>query len=92
MTDRRTESSPGRRAWAFVKRHWTWAIVLAAAFYVYRHYSGEAIPRTYLIDRQGRIRYAHEGLLLKGALRDALATLVAEQVSDDAPVGSQVDR
>ena len=31
--------------------------------------------RTYVIDKQGRIRYSHSGVLLTWALRDALETL-----------------
>jgi len=43
-----------------------------------RHFPGEVVPRTYLIDKRGRIRYAHSGVILKWALDDALATLVEE--------------
>jgi len=44
----------------------------------YRHYSGDTIPRTYLIGRGGTIRYVHEGVILKGALRNALQALVTQ--------------
>ncbi|MFB6273456.1 MAG: TlpA disulfide reductase family protein, partial [Salinibacter sp.] len=43
-----------------------------------RHFPGEVVPRTYLIDKQGRIRYKHSGVLLKWALDDALETLAGE--------------
>jgi len=39
---------------------------------------GRVVPTTFLIDRQGRIRFRHEGLLLAGALRPALAALSSE--------------
>jgi peroxiredoxin len=43
-----------------------------------RHFPGEVVPRTYVIDKQGRIRYSHSGVLLKWALGDALETLAGE--------------
>jgi len=43
-----------------------------------RHFPGEVVPRTYLIDRQGRVRYEHSGVILKWALDDALEALVDE--------------
>ncbi len=43
-----------------------------------RHFPGTTVPRTYLIDRRGRIRYEHSGIILKWALDDALETLVNE--------------
>jgi peroxiredoxin len=36
------------------------------------------VPRTFVIDRRGRIRYTHSGLLLPGRLQPMLETLVAE--------------
>lgn len=42
-----------------------------------RHFPGSAVPRTYLIDPQGRIRYSHTGLWMASSLRDAI-----EQVQD----------
>lgn len=38
----------------------------------------QAVPRTVVIDRQGRIRYRHTGLLLKGRLKIVLDELTAE--------------
>ncbi|PEN14166.1 cytochrome C biogenesis protein [Longibacter salinarum] len=43
-----------------------------------RHFPGNTVPRTYLIDREGQIRYEHTGLILKPALRDAIEDLLAE--------------
>ena len=43
-----------------------------------RHFPGDVVPRTYLIDKQGRIRYEHEGVLLKWALDDAIERLLSE--------------
>lgn len=37
-----------------------------------------SVPRTYVIDRLGRIRYEHVGLLLKGSLEPVLEELAAE--------------
>lgn len=39
----------------------------------------EVLPTTFVIDRRGRVRMRHEGLLLEPALRPALRALVAEQ-------------
>ncbi|WP_412069148.1 TlpA family protein disulfide reductase [Rubrivirga sp. IMCC43871] len=37
------------------------------------------LPTTFVIDRSGRVRMRHEGLLVEPALRSALRTLVAER-------------
>ncbi len=41
--------------------------------------STAVLPTTYVIDRAGRVRMRHEGLLLSPALRPALKTLVRER-------------
>jgi peroxiredoxin len=46
-----------------------------------RHFPGTAVPRTYLIGKEGRIRYTHSGVILKWALDDALEDLVHETPS-----------
>lgn len=46
---------------------------------VARQYDGgRVVPTTFLVDRAGNIRFRHEGLILAGALRPALAALAAE--------------
>ena len=44
----------------------------------HRQFPGSVVPRTYLIGKNGRIRYEHSGVILKWALDDALETLVDE--------------
>lgn len=39
------------------------------------------VPRTFIIDRQGEVRFEHTGKLLTGDLRPVLETLVAEPAS-----------
>ena len=40
-----------------------------------RHFPGEAVPRTYVIDRNGDIRYTHTGFLPKSTLNRVLRRL-----------------
>ena len=47
-----------------------------------RHFPGTAVPRTYLIGKQGRVRYTPSGVILKWVLDDAL-----EQLVEEAPSG-----
>lgn len=52
---------------------------LASQRVAYRDYgTGTSVPRTYVIDKWGRIRYEHTGLLLKGALAPVLDELAGE--------------
>jgi peroxiredoxin len=49
----------------------------------YRKYGQTTtVPRTYVIDKRGQIRYRHTGLLLKGALKPVLEQLTAEPAPD----------
>lgn len=41
--------------------------------------SAHVVPTTLLIDRQGMIRFRHEGLIMPRALRPAIVDLVAEE-------------
>jgi peroxiredoxin len=41
----------------------------------------QAVPRTFVIGRQGRIRYRHTGLLMKGRLKIVLDELTAESTA-----------
>jgi len=46
---------------------------------VARLYGGiHTVPTTFIIDREGNIRYRHTGLLLKGALKSALDELIED--------------
>jgi peroxiredoxin len=52
---------------------------VASRAVAYRKYGqSTTVPRTYVIDKQGRIRYQHTGLLLKGSLEPVLKELIAE--------------
>ena len=52
---------------------------VASRSVAYRKYGQTTtVPRTYIIDKRGRIRYQHTGLLLKGALEPVLEALTAE--------------
>jgi peroxiredoxin len=44
----------------------------------YQHFPGDAIPRTYLVDRQGRIRFEHTGFIVPSALESGIEALLAE--------------
>ncbi len=56
---------------------------VASRAVAYRKYGqSTTIPRTYVIDKRGQIRYRHTGLLLKGALKPVLEQLSAEAGSD----------
>lgn len=49
----------------------------------YRKYGRTtAVPRTFVIDRRGQIRYRHSGLFMPGTLQPMLKTLVAEPGPD----------
>jgi peroxiredoxin len=52
---------------------------VASQSVAYRKY-GESttVPRTYVIDKQGRIRYQHTGLLMKGSLVPVIEELLEE--------------
>jgi len=49
------------------------------------------VPRTYVIDKAGRVRYQHTGLLLKGALEPVLKELVAEKRSPSEASADRAD-
>lgn len=43
-----------------------------------RYFPGTTVPRTYLIDREGRIRYTHTGIWMASSLEDAIRDLLRE--------------
>lgn len=43
-----------------------------------RYFPGTTVPRTYLIDREGRIRYEHTGIWMASSLEDAVRKLLKE--------------
>lgn len=52
---------------------------VASQSVAYRKYGQTTtVPRTYVIDKRGQIRYRHSGLLLKGSLEPVLKTLTSE--------------
>jgi peroxiredoxin len=63
----------------FAERHGiTYPLVLDDGALAARFGGVAALPTTLLIDRAGRVRYRHEGLLLAHALRPALDDLARE--------------
>ena len=62
----------------FAREHGLNYVQLASREAAARHFPGNAVPRTYLIDRQGRIRYEHTGVLVKWTLRPKLLELARE--------------
>ncbi|MFO8231515.1 MAG: TlpA disulfide reductase family protein [Longimonas sp.] len=48
---------------------------IASDTLAYRHFPGEAVPRTYVIDTNGDIRYEHVGFMPKSTLNRVLRAL-----------------
>ena len=48
---------------------------IASGALAYRHFPGEAVPRTYVIDANGDIRYEHVGFMPKSTLNRVLQAL-----------------
>jgi len=48
---------------------------IASGALAYRHFPGEAVPRTYVIDTNGDIRYEHVGFMPKSTLDRVLRAL-----------------
>jgi peroxiredoxin len=48
---------------------------IASGALAYRHFPGEAVPRTYVIDTDGDIRYEHVGFMPKSTLNRVLRAL-----------------
>lgn len=63
----------------FVRRYGVNYPQLASQTVAWEKYGAtRTVPRTYVIDRQGQIRYQHTGLLLKGRLEEVLRELTGE--------------
>jgi len=43
-----------------------------------RYFPGNSVPRTYVIDREGRVRFQHTGIIMKPSLRTAIETVLSE--------------
>lgn len=63
---------------AFAERHGVNYPLLVGPNRAGAGYRVPVLPTTVLIDREGRVRFRHEGLLLAHALRPALRTLTRE--------------
>lgn len=71
---------------AFLReRNITYPVAMATSEAVTRFGAANVLPTSYLLDRQGRIRYTVQGVFTKLALEQAVNRLLAEPADAEAP-------